>query len=53
VTITTSVQGVWACTSPLHQDKQLAPFLISVENKTRHVGMYALTRFAKQETARE
>ncbi len=27
--------------------------LISLENKSRHVGMYALTRFAKQKTARE
>ncbi len=43
VAITTRVQGVWPPSQAL----------ISLENKNRHVGMYALTRFAKQEPARE
>ncbi len=55
VAMTTRVQGAWACTSPLYQDNSWPPSqaLISLENKSRHVGMYALTRFAKQEPARE
>jgi len=52
------VQGVWSWASPPYQDSSCHPsqaikFLILLENKSRHVGMYALTRFAKQEPARE
>ena len=53
--MTTRVQGVGTCTSPPCQDNSWPPCqaLIFLENKSRHVGMYALTRFAKQEPARE
>ena len=52
------VQGVWSWASPPYQDSSCHPsqaikFLILLENKSRLVGMYALTRFAKQEPAWE